>query len=72
MKTRTPVPPARLQKLLVCTDDSPASQGAKRAALELARLAGSQVYVLEVLTLAAGFELQPQELMPTPPQVELE
>jgi nucleotide-binding universal stress UspA family protein len=72
MKTRALAHPARLEKLLVCTDNSPESQGALAAALELARLAGSRVFLLEVLVMATGYEFQPQELMPTPPQMELE
>jgi nucleotide-binding universal stress UspA family protein len=62
-----PASPAPLEKLLVCTDGSPESQGAVRAALELARSAGSKVYLLEVLTFIPGYELQSPDLLPPPP-----
>jgi nucleotide-binding universal stress UspA family protein len=63
---------ARLEKLLVCTDDSPDSQGAVILALGLARTAGSQVYLLQVLTLIPGYELHSQDLLPPLPQLDLE
>jgi nucleotide-binding universal stress UspA family protein len=59
--------PATLKKLLVCTDGSPESQGALKAALELARATGCQVYLLEVLALIPGYELQSPDLLPPPP-----
>jgi nucleotide-binding universal stress UspA family protein len=55
------------QKLLVCTDGSPDSQGAITASLELARKMGSQIYLLEVLTFIPGYELQAPDLLPPPP-----
>jgi nucleotide-binding universal stress UspA family protein len=59
--------PAALAKLLVCTDGSPESQGALQAALELARATSCQVYLLEVLSLIPGYELQSPDLLPPPP-----
>jgi nucleotide-binding universal stress UspA family protein len=59
--------PAALEKLLVCTDGSPESRGAIKAALELARSTGCQVYLLEVLVLIPGYELQSPDLLPPPP-----
>ncbi len=50
-----PVCPLALEKLLVCTDSSPASHGAVIAALDLARTCRSQVYVLEVLEYNLGY-----------------
>jgi nucleotide-binding universal stress UspA family protein len=40
--------PLRLSSLLVCTDGSPASQGAVNAGLWLGRQSGAKVYLLEV------------------------
>ncbi len=61
------------EKLLVCTDDSPDSQGACAAALELAQGTGSKVYLLQVVTFIPGYELQPLDLMaPSTPQLDLE
>jgi hypothetical protein len=47
--------PGAWQRLLVCTDGSPASQGALRAAQTLARTFGSQVFLLEVMQFIPGF-----------------
>jgi hypothetical protein len=44
-----PICPARLEKLLVCTDGSPDSRGALDGALALARTCGSKIYILQVL-----------------------
>jgi nucleotide-binding universal stress UspA family protein len=69
----TTAPDKELKQLLVCTDDSPDSHGACAAALDLARIFGSKVYLLEVLTFIPGYELQPLDLMaPYTPQVDLE
>ncbi len=59
--------PAALKKILVCTDGSPESRGAVTAALELARSAGSKVYLLEVISFMPGYELQTPDLLPPPP-----
>ncbi len=61
-----------LEKLLVCTDDSPDSEGAVSLALDLARTAGSKVYLLQVLTLIPGYELHSQDLLPPLPQLDQE
>jgi len=50
-----PSSPASWHKLLVCTDGSPASQGALRAAHNLARTFGSRVWLLEVMQFIPGF-----------------
>ncbi|MCX5892907.1 MAG: universal stress protein [Deltaproteobacteria bacterium] len=63
--------PAHLEKLLVCTDESPDSQGAVTAALNLAKAAGCKVYLLQVLTFVPLYELQAPDLLP-PPTVNLE
>lgn len=63
--------PAHLEKLLVCTDGSPASQGALNASLELARIAGSKIYLLEVLSYIPAYEMQSPDLLP-PPVINLE
>ena len=63
--------PAHLEKLLVCTDESPDSQGAVTAALDLAKAAGSKLYLLQVLTFLPLYEMQAPDLLP-PPTVNLE
>jgi nucleotide-binding universal stress UspA family protein len=63
--------PTHLEKLLVCTDGSSASQGALTASLELARTAGSAIYLLEVLSYIPAYEMQSPDLLP-PPVVNLE
>ncbi len=63
--------PAHLEKLLVCTDESPDSLGAVTAALSLAQATGCKIYLLQVLTLIPLYELQAPDLLP-PPAVNLE
>jgi nucleotide-binding universal stress UspA family protein len=63
--------PAHLEKLLVCTDESPDSQGAVTVALDLAKTAGCKVYLLQVLSFMPLYELQAPDLLP-PPTVNLE
>ncbi len=63
--------PAHLEKLLVCTDESPDSQGAVTVALDLAKTAGSKVLLLQVLTFIPMYELQVPDLVP-PASVNLE
>ena len=63
--------PAHLEKLLVCTDESPDSQGAVTAALDLAKATGCQVFLLQVLSFIPLYELQAPDLLP-PPMVNLE
>jgi hypothetical protein len=41
------------QKLLLCTDGSPRSQGAIKATLALAQVCGHKVYVVNVLRMRA-------------------
>jgi nucleotide-binding universal stress UspA family protein len=65
------ISPAHLEKLLVCTDESPDSRGAVTAALELAKAAGSKVYLLQVLTFIPLYEIQAPDLLP-PPMVNME
>jgi nucleotide-binding universal stress UspA family protein len=59
--------PGQLEKLLVCTDGSPESQGAINAALDLARTYGSKVYLLQVVAFIPGYELLSPDLLPPPP-----
>ncbi len=63
--------PAHLEKLLVCTDESPDSQGAITAALDLAKAAGCQVFLLQVLSFIPLYEMQAPDLLP-PPMINLE
>ncbi|MGA7563006.1 MAG: universal stress protein [Desulfobaccales bacterium] len=63
--------PAPLEKLLVCTDESQDSQGAITAALNLAKAAGCQVFLLQVLSFIPLYEMQAPDLLP-PPMINLE
>jgi nucleotide-binding universal stress UspA family protein len=54
--------PFPLDKILVCTDDSPASQGAVRAAFDLARACGSRIFLLYALEFLPYYEYS--SLMP--------
>jgi nucleotide-binding universal stress UspA family protein len=59
--------PFPLDKILVCTDDSPASQGAVRAAFDLARACGSRIFLLYALEFLPYYEYsQPDALGMTP------
>jgi nucleotide-binding universal stress UspA family protein len=58
-------------KILVCTDASPASEGAISAVLHLAQTTESQIFLLEVIYFLAGYELQSPDTL-TPPMVNLE
>ncbi len=60
---QNPVCPAGWERLLVCTDGSPESQGAIGEALVLARLCGSKVYLLQVLETSSYFEVQATDLL---------
>lgn len=55
--------PAKLEKLLVCTDGSADSHGAFAAALDLAHSCGSRIYLIQVLTFNPEFEALAPELM---------
>jgi nucleotide-binding universal stress UspA family protein len=50
-----PACPLTLEKLLVCTDSSPASKGAVVTGLALAQTCRSQVYLLEILEYNLGY-----------------
>ncbi len=58
-----PVCPGEWERLLVCTDGSPESQGAVAEALALGRLCGSRVFVLQVLQIIPEFEAVAPDLM---------
>jgi nucleotide-binding universal stress UspA family protein len=59
--------PFPLDKILVCTDDSPASQGAVGAAFDLARACGSRIFLLYALEFLPYYEYsQPDALGMTP------
>ncbi len=58
-----PICPARLERLLVCTDGSADSQGAVAGALALAQACASKVYLLRVLEFNPEFEAQAPELV---------
>jgi len=60
---KTPICPARLEKLLVCTDGSADSQGAMIGTLALAQSCGSKVYILQVLEFNPEFEAQAPEVV---------
>ncbi len=60
---QSPICPARLEKLLVCTDGSPDSQGAMIGTLALAQSCGSKVYILQVLEFNPEFEAQAPEVV---------
>lgn len=63
--------PVPLKTVLACTDDSPASQGAGRAALELARACGAKVILLQVLEFLPYLEYgQPDALGFPPPLIQ--
>ena len=64
-------PSVPFPKILVCTDGSPDSEGAITAALHLAKINGSTVFLLEVLFSLAGYELQSPDTL-APPMVNLE
>lgn len=57
----TPLCPARLENLMVCTDGSPDSQGAMAGAISLAGSCGSKIYILRVIEFNPEFEAQAPE-----------
>jgi nucleotide-binding universal stress UspA family protein len=63
---RTPVCPAKLEKLMVCTDGSGDSQGAVAGALALAGSCGSKIFILQVLEFNPELEAQAPEYIATP------
>jgi nucleotide-binding universal stress UspA family protein len=60
---QSPICPARLEKLLVCTDGSQASQGAITGALALAQSCGSKIYFLTVLEFYPELEVRAPEIV---------
>ena len=48
--------PARWDKLMACTDGSAEGQNAVAVTLELARVCGSQVFVVQVLEVPPQFQ----------------
>jgi len=60
---RTPICPAKLEKLLVCTDGSPDSLGAMVGTLALAQACGSKIFVLQVLEFNPEFEAHAPEVV---------
>jgi nucleotide-binding universal stress UspA family protein len=52
--------------ILVCTDGSSDSEGALKAALQLAQSTGSKIYLLEVIYFLAGYELQSPDTLSAP------
>lgn len=61
--------PFPLAKVLACTDDSPASQGALSAALDLARACGARVILLHVLEFFPYLEYPQPDALGLPPPV---
>jgi nucleotide-binding universal stress UspA family protein len=55
--------PGKLEGILLCTDGSPASQGAVNAALALARACGAKLFALIVLEVNPEFEAQTPDLI---------
>jgi nucleotide-binding universal stress UspA family protein len=63
--------PGKWRQVLVCTDGSPASLGALKAARTLARTCGSQVFLLEVMQFIPGFAgLSPEFVVQWSQEVE--
>jgi nucleotide-binding universal stress UspA family protein len=60
---RSPICPARLEQLLVCSDSSQASQGAITGALALAESCGSKITFLTVLEFYPEFEIRAPEMV---------
>jgi len=60
---RVPICPAKLEKLLVCTDGSSDSQGALTGALALAQSCASKVYILQVLEFNPELEAAAPEIV---------
>jgi nucleotide-binding universal stress UspA family protein len=64
-------PATLFPKILVCSDGSADSEGAVKAAFQLAQSTGSAIFLLEVLYFMAGYELQSPDTL-TPPVINLE
>lgn len=50
---------SHLRKVLVCTDGSPACEGAVNAGVELGNLTDAKICMLEVINPLLGYELIP-------------
>ena len=61
--------PFPLAKVLACTDDSPASQGAGRVALDLAQACGGRVLLLHILEFFPYVEYPQPDALGLPPPV---
>jgi len=61
--------PFPLTKVLACTDDSPASQGAGRVALDLAKACGGRVVLLHILEFFPYVEYPQPDALGLPPPV---
>jgi nucleotide-binding universal stress UspA family protein len=55
--------PAKLERLLVCTDGSPDSQGALAGAMALAQSCSSKIFLLQILEFNPEFEAQAPDLV---------
>lgn len=64
--------PLALEKILVCTDDSPASQGAVKTALDLAQACDSRIYLLFALEFYPYFEYPQPDALSIAPVVSQE
>ncbi|MGQ9688369.1 MAG: universal stress protein [Desulfobaccales bacterium] len=64
--------PWPLEVLLVCTDESPASQGAVKAALDLAQVCGSRIILLHALEFYPLLEYAQPDALGLPPVVSQE
>lgn len=60
---RVPICPAKLEKLLVCTDGSADSQGALAGTLALAQSCGSKIYILQILEFNPELEAAAPEIV---------
>ncbi len=72
MNTGPVKPLIEVNKVLVCTDDSPASLGAFRAGVTLGRDTGCRVYILEVVELMPYFDYSQPDLLSIPSQFNQE
>jgi hypothetical protein len=60
---RVPICPAKLEKLLVCTDGSSDSQGALAGTLALAQSCGSKIFILQILEFNPELEAAAPEII---------
>jgi hypothetical protein len=64
MAGNTLIDPTHLEKVLVCTDESPDSQGAVNVGLALARTSGCRLYLLEVFEFLPDYEFPRETIIP--------